>query len=541
MGQLIPADFPMETLKNDAERVVVESFVRTLYSDWMIIPDVGFRGTTKDHQTDIILIHPQMGIVVVEVKGHRLSIRDGVWYGQEGSPLNPQPVDQAKDNSYHLRNLLRRNIESLAHLDIIYGIAFPNTTAIGGDIPQDLVRDQLLLSEAMEDADHFIEKLVHTQRSWSVAFTPDQINAIVGLLCPDAEFSWDPDARAKHTREQLESLCDAQIRSLTSLLSNRRVIVRGGAGTGKTFLGLKWARSARNEGDRVLLTCYNDPLSSSLQDQFGIALDDTITIGSFYNVALGLEGMPELEIPDLSPAEMAEWWDTVATGHILHNWDKVGEYFDTIIIDEAQDFSPAWIAMLETLLDPDGRRRMLLLADEGQGIYSRGFVFPQADDGWVQVELASNFRNARPIAQVLRRGLGGAPSPLYSPEGLGVHFHPATDIDNVAAVVEAELERIIEDELRDPARIGIVTLHGNDRDELRRRLELVAWEDRGDGALVCETFRRAKGLEFDTVILVAPKAQDAAEVTPLYIGVSRAVSELIVVGSPAVADRLGIA
>jgi superfamily I DNA/RNA helicase len=86
-----------------------------------------------------------------------------------------------------------------------------------------------------------------------------------------------------------------------------------------------------------------------------------------------------------------------------------------------------------------------------------------------------------------------------------------------------------------------VTIHGNDRDELRRRLELVAWEDRGDGAVVCETFRRAKGLEFDTVILVAPKAQDAAEVTPLYIGVSRAVSELIVVGSPAVADRLGIA
>jgi hypothetical protein len=43
------------------------------------------------------------------------------------------------------------------------------------------------------------------------------------------------------------------------------------------------------------------------------------------------------------------------------------------------------------------------------------------------------------------------------------------------------------------------------------------------------------------VILVAPKAQDAAEVTPLYIGVSRAVSELVVVGSAEVADRLGIA
>jgi superfamily I DNA/RNA helicase len=122
-----------------------------------------------------------------------------------------------------------------------------------------------------------------------------------------------------------------------------------------------------------------------------------------------------------------------------------------------------------------------------------------------------------------------------------VVFHSATDIDNVAAVVEAEIERIVEDDLRDPTRIGIVTLHAEDRDQLRDRLDLVAWDDRGDGAVVCETFRRAKGLEWDTVILVAPRPTDGAEMTPLYIGVSRAVSELIVVGSPEVADRLGLA
>ena len=184
---------------------------------------------------------------------------------------------------------------------------------------------------------------------------------------------------------------------------------------------------------------------------------------------------------------------------------------------------------------------MLLLADEGQGVYSRGFVFPQADDGWVQVELASNFRNAHPIAHLLRRGLGGAPSPVYSPEGLGIHFYVATDIDNVASVVEAEIDRIVEDDERSAASIGVVTLDRDIRDELRKRLDLVAWEDRGDGAVVCETFRRAKGLEFDTVILVAMTPEDAAEVTPLYIGISRAVSELIVVGSNEVADRLGFA
>lgn len=434
MGQLIPEDFPMELLRNESERIVVEALRRTLYSDWLVIPDIGFRGTIQDHQTDIILIHPDMGVVVVEVKGHRLSIRDGVWYGQEGSPLNPQPVEQAKNNAFHLRNLLRRKVDGLTHLDIVYGIAFPNTRSIEGEIPPDLVRDQLLLAEALDDTDRFVEKLVHTRRSWCVSLEPEQIDAIIALLCPDAEFRWDPESRVQHTRERLKELCAAQISSLTSLLSNRRVIVRGGAGTGKTFLGTKWAAQARNEGDRVLLTCYNDPLAGSLHEEFGHVLDESVRIGPFIRLALELEGMPPLEIPD---GASQQWWDTIAIGHIMGNWPKVGETFDTIIIDEAQDFSPAWIALLETLLDPDGRRRMLLLADEGQGIYDKGFVFPQADDGWVHVELGSNFRNARPIARVLRRGLGGAPSPLVSPEGIGVLFHPATDIDNVVAVVEA--------------------------------------------------------------------------------------------------------
>jgi hypothetical protein len=538
VGQLIPEDFPMDLLRNDAERVVVEALRRTLYSDWLVIPDIGFRGTTKDHQTDIILIHPDMGIVVVEVKGHRLSIRDGVWYGQEGTPLNPQPVDQAKNNAFYLRNLLRRKIDSLSHLEIVYGIAFPNTRSIEGEIPPDLVRDQLLLAEALEDTDRFVEKLVHTQRSWNVSLGPEQINGIIELLCPDAEFRWDPESRVKHTRERLKDLCNAQISSLTSLLSNRRVIVRGGAGTGKTFLGGRWATQAWLEGDQVLFTCYNDPLAGSVREEFGHSFGENVTIGPFIRLALSLQGMPPLEIPENASQE---WWDTQAIGHIMSNWPKVGEFFDTIIVDEAQDFSPAWIALLESLLDPDGRRRMLLLADEGQGIYEKGFVFPQADDGWVHVELQSNFRNARPIARVLRRGLGGAPSPLYSPEGLGVQFHPATDIENLAAVVEAELERILEDEERSAAGVCVATLHSSVRDALRTRLELVRWEDRGDGAVVCENVHRLKGLEFDSVILVGMDPADADLTTLLYIGVSRAVSELIVVGSREVADRLGLA
>jgi hypothetical protein len=64
----------------------------------------------------------------------------------------------------------------------------------------------------------------------------------------------------------------------------------------------------------------------------------------------------------------------------------------------------------------------------------------------------------------------------------------------------------------------------------------VRWEQRGSGVL-CENVHRAKGLESDSVILVANEAVDDAL---LYVGVSRAVSELVVVAPSVVGHRLGL-
>jgi hypothetical protein len=55
---------------------------------------------------------------------------------------------------------------------------------------------------------------------------------------------------------------------------------------------------------------------------------------------------------------------TVEIGHLRDHWDETTERFDTIIIDEAQDFSPNWIELLIRLLEPDGPRRLLMLTDE---------------------------------------------------------------------------------------------------------------------------------------------------------------------------------
>lgn len=536
MGQLVPEGFPLELLKNEAERRVVTAFVDTLYSSWLVIPDVGMRAESRDHQTDIVLVHPDHGVLLVEVKGHRVKVKEGMWCGNEGTPLEPQPVTQALNNSYELQRRLRRLGNGLEHLVVTYGLAFPNTREVMGDLPMDIDRDQLLLSADLLDANDGIERLAELgrRRAYIGALSPEQIQAIVAAVRPDTDFRWDPDARANTTRQRLDEYCDAQITGLISLMENRRVAVRGGAGTGKTRLAVKWATAARNEGDRVLLTCFNEPLADMFTERIGeLADDDTLMVGAFLKLARAFPGIPPLE---MAPGTEGEVWETNVWGHLQRNWPNVTEQFDTIVIDEAQDFSPAWIGMIESMLDPDGRRRILMVADTDQGIYGRGFKLPRADDGWVQAELVTNYRNALPIARILRRKLGGAASPAYVPEGLGVAFHPVEDVEEAVLAVDEELDRIVARELRDPKRVCVATFRSSVRTALRDRLGLGSWEER-DQLIVCENVHRLKGLEFDTVILVAAEPADPSL---LYVGVSRAVSELIVVGPSEVGKALGL-
>jgi DNA helicase IV len=119
-----------------------------------------------------------------------------------------------------------------------------------------------------------------------------------------------------------------------------------------------------------------------------------------------------------------------------------------------------------------------------------------------------------------------------------VNWHAAGDVDLLAELVQVELDRILDDEGRDASGVCVATFRSAVRDHLREKLDLVSWENRGDGAVLCENVHRLKGLEFDTMILAA--IDDVDDVAVLYVGVSRAVSELVVLGPPELADRLGL-
>ena len=65
------------------------------------------------------------------------------------------------------------------------------------------------------------------------------------------------------------------------------------------------------------------------------------------------------------------------------------------------------------------------------------------------------------------------------------------------------------------------------------------WEDRTDALIACETAKRAKGIEANFVIL-ATLNQDIRN-NEMYVGASRAVSNLVIVGPESFTERFRIA
>lgn len=530
MGRLHPDDFPLATL-DDGERMLVEALLEHTRSDWIIMPTVRI-GNQPPVEIDVVVAHPSHGVGMIETKSYLPRVVDGTWI-EPYRKVGGGPVAQMNRNRYALRDLLRERCGAAGHVEVDSAIAFVNASGFNGDGRPTGIRDeQLIWSTDLDVIDHALERFMRRGRLGRLMFDEGVFGQLVRVIRPNVEFDADPGAYARWSSGRIEERSAAQIRALERLDANRRVFVTGGAGTGKSRLALAWARRAAVRGERVLLVCFNEPLATEFERRVGML--EGLDTGAFLRLALRLDGMPNLDVPE--DADSTFWNDDVQ-GHIHLHWPDVIARYDTVVIDEVQDFSPAWLAMLEALLDPDGPRRMLVTGDAEQELHRRGFSPPRSEDGWTVCELANNSRNALEIARLLRNRFGGPPAPASLPAATHLRFVEADDDETILAAVRAELLALRTAGF-DDSDVAVVTLDRTARDLIRQVPEFVAFEQARPGFVVCETARRLKGLEYRAVVLVAGRWP--IDDIVIHVGVSRAVLGLTVIGPRPLRDRLGL-
>src|SRR5687768_553878 len=173
-------------------------------------------------------------------------------------------------------------------------------------------------------------------------------------------------------RREREAACDlltrGQARVLDMLAAFSRVEIRGGAGSGKTWLAVEKARRLAAEGQRVALMCYSRGLAEFLKRRVEKLpkRQRPAYVGTFHNLGIGWGVEPGSD-------DDSGYWEEFLPGEMVKLAAELPEAqrFDAIVIDEGQDFAQSWWdAVIAALRDPENGL-LYVFSDEGQRIFAR--------------------------------------------------------------------------------------------------------------------------------------------------------------------------
>lgn len=391
-------------------------------------------GTFGRHP-DFVALHPNQGIVVLEVKDWRLDTIGGANSKQvelitdRGNVWTESPFEQVRNYMFNVVDTLKRDpllvneggsFKGKPVFSFGHGVVFTNITRKQfeqTDLHEVFPPERCIFRDEMAekvDADAFRERVWRmVSPRIGPALSLPQIDRVRALLFPEIRvtqmaLSFDePAAISSPANDRQLEVMDMQQELLARSMGEGHRIVRGVAGSGKTLiLAFRAEQIARAASRPVLLLSYANGISgrleSAMQDR---GVEDKVLTSTFHSWCwkmLRTYGLPiptEKEIPDFSARQAANVQavlDAVERGLIP------GGQYDAVLIDEAHDFEPQWLALAAKMVNPD-TKALMIVYDDAQAIY-KGRKRPV----WKQLGIEAAGRttvlkvNYRNTAQILR-------------------------------------------------------------------------------------------------------------------------------------------
>ena len=391
-GRVSPSQDMLRTLRTPlttGEAATLAFFDRTLDPHWEIFVQPHLNGC----RPDFVLLNPNVGIAVYEVKDWDLQRPSFEWHRNANDERGL--VGRLDGKSFRQRNPVAQLLEYKKEIYEIYcprlktrtglaaitaGLLFPNAEQddverlFGSEIPS---RYEVIVGrQAFERSD--VHALLPAARfNSSRLMSPD--------LAADLR-SWliEPD----HEHEQRQALAlDTNQRALATTRTEsgyRRI--RGAAGSGKSAVLAARAANLAQEGKRVLVVTFNITILHYVRDlcaRVGSGRPNDITWLNFHALCkrlvktLGLDERYDAlwrahfaDQPIRSEGEDEQVFSEIPV-MILDAIASEGlaefELYDAILVDEGQDYQPAWWQLLRRLHTPNGE--MMLVADATQDVY----------------------------------------------------------------------------------------------------------------------------------------------------------------------------
>jgi hypothetical protein len=542
VARAVPEDPAFTT---ESEREVWRRLVTELRPEDTVLANVRLTDERKDHELDLVLLMPGAGVVVAEVKGGSVWVENGQWHQSSGSGTRRiDPVAQARGNLYALRDYVEKDPrwKESSRRRIRWG----HTVVV----PYSLIDDGFSMPDCPRWAIHGkADQNDLAGRVWDIATrqegghrvpTEDDIDLIVEILRGRHLPAYDPAAAAQEREREADRLTveQATLLKVTRLLN--RVEVRGGAGSGKTMLALTQAKELSRGRDgrpaqRVALVCYSIGLAAYFKREVAAAprRHRPAFVGTFHELGQ-LWGGPD------GSRDNSDFWERALPEQMAELAEHLDDKhrFDSIVVDEAQDFADLWWRPLMKSLRDEDSGGLFLYSDENQRIFAR---FGRPPVPLVPLVLDHNLRNTRQIADSFA---SLAPMRMHPRGGEGVEVRfMAAPSEGALGVADDEVEALL-DAGWAPQHVALLTTgarHPNQVDLQESRGQDGYWQSFWeDDDVFYGHVLGCKGLERRCVVLCVnePAGRDRAR-ERLYVGMSRATDVLVVVGDPQVVRSMG--
>ena len=531
---------------HESERVVWERLRGTVADGTVLLANLRLTSQRKDHELDVVVLMPDVGVLVLEVKGGQVRVEGDDWVTGTGDHRRViHPVSQARDGKYALRHYIetdpRWKQSSRSRVRFGHAVVTPYTALADDFATPDCPRWMIHGRDDQADLAGRLWDTAARQEGGHRVPTLEDCELITQILrgrnLPQRTMLAEADER--ENRADRLTVEQATILAVTRLLN--RVEVRGGAGSGKTVLAMTQGKQLTRgihgmPGQRVALLCYSLGLASWFKRSM-LGVDRRhrpAFVGTFEDLA-GYLGVGEFGTRD-----NATFWEEDLPRRMAELVADLpdGKKFDAIVVDEAQDFADLWWTPIMRCLRDEEKGGLFVYSDENQRVFAR---FGRPPVPLVPLVLDHNLRNTKQIAETF---VPLAPMRMYARGGDGpdVTFVPCAATEAID-VADDQVDPLLDEGWR-PEDVALLTTG-------TRHPEQVALQESEGQDGYWRTFwdkdcvfyghvLGCKGLERRVVVLCVNESTPKERARErLYVGLSRATDRLVVVGPPEVIREMG--
>lgn len=416
-------------VKNESQAIVLISIIKAFGhspAGFIYIEPCTYRSTRRP--PDILICHPEIGVLIIEVKGFRIhqieDIKAGNIYHKSHGLIKPQnPFRQAEDSMFDILDAVNRKLRSKSKAPLFNSmVALPEVSHndfIEKKFDDTLPSDVLLLKNEINDPEKLKQKILFLVKKSLIEarkikpLTSEQVS-IIKEVFGDAQVLQDK----RNIRDNLhENTVGSMIDDLACIdknLSNEQQelsriqikgfprLIRGVAGSGKSIvlsnIVARYLNRYKNSDElfqqhayypKVAVICFNRALVPFLKEKINSSYhqqtyeelgNETIVVkhlnGFLYNL-FNHDDIP-IKYINYSEGDASYRANKYIEGLEVLKRTNTEKYksllFDAIFIDEGQDIEPEEYKLLLLLLKNDkytDEKNLIIFYDDAQNLYAR--------------------------------------------------------------------------------------------------------------------------------------------------------------------------